>query len=136
MSNSDRSARSWTLHGGWGIGTIAHVLAVANLFLGLQLDEMAMPEWPFWLLVIWLLIHIVVELALEVHTWLEHERYRKKHSEELKLKTEAGTEFTVYTYKPVQAEPRSHLFRQILIALYIPCAIIVTVVLLVVIASL
>ena len=45
--------------------------AVANLFLVLQLDEMAMPEWPFWLL-----IHIVVELAREVHTWLEHERYR------------------------------------------------------------
>ena len=30
----------------------------------------------------------------------------EKHAEELKLKTEAGTEFTVYTYKPVQAEPR------------------------------
>lgn len=30
----------------------------------------------------------------------------EKHAEELKLKTEGGTEFTVYTYKPVQNEPR------------------------------
>jgi len=51
----------------WLVGTIAFCLAVPAIFIGMDLPKSDVPNWCSWLLFVWVIVHIVVEIVLEIH---------------------------------------------------------------------
>lgn len=60
----------------WLVGAIAYCLAVPCIFIGMDLSKSDIPNWCAWLLFVWVIFHIVVEIILEVHyccTFYKHD---------------------------------------------------------------
>jgi hypothetical protein len=51
----------------WLIGTVAYCLSVPQVFIGMDLRKIDLPNWCSWVLFFWVIFHIVVEIILEVH---------------------------------------------------------------------
>lgn len=51
----------------WIVGTVAYCLAVPCIFIGMDLKKSDIPNWCAWILFVWVIVHIVVELILEIH---------------------------------------------------------------------
>lgn len=46
---------------------VQHLCAVPTIFIGMDFGKANVPWWATWILVIWVIFHIVIELSLEVH---------------------------------------------------------------------
>ena len=42
-------------------------ISVPNIFIGMDFGKANIPWWATWILVAWVIFHIIVELSLEVH---------------------------------------------------------------------
>jgi hypothetical protein len=51
----------------WIIGTVAYCLAVPCIFIGMDLKKSDIPNWCAWVLFVWVIFHIIVEIVLEIH---------------------------------------------------------------------
>uniref|UniRef100_H2YQI1 Cytochrome b561 domain-containing protein n=1 Tax=Ciona savignyi TaxID=51511 RepID=H2YQI1_CIOSA len=50
----------------WFVGTAAHILGITAIFLGVDLTRLNLPEWDTWVLVGFVVFHVVVEVILEI----------------------------------------------------------------------
>lgn len=65
----------------WLVGTIAYVLAVLNLFIGLRLEragDLRSIDYHIWLLILFVLFQFIVEITLEIHTLYHWKRNKKR----------------------------------------------------------
>lgn len=51
----------------WGVGILAHLLAVVNIVIGVLLDAMEMPLWVVYIVVAYAGYQILIELFLEIY---------------------------------------------------------------------
>ncbi|XP_070532338.1 ferric-chelate reductase 1-like isoform X2 [Ptychodera flava] len=61
LNSKDRFVFNWS-H--WAIGTSSHLLAVVNVFLGM--DTLSMPSYSLWIFAVWLLLHFAFQIFMEV----------------------------------------------------------------------
>ncbi|KAK7495836.1 hypothetical protein BaRGS_00012826, partial [Batillaria attramentaria] len=69
----------------WAFGTIANVLAIPQIFIGMDFGKANVPWWATWILVIWVIIHIAIELSLEIHqccTYKKNKERRRKYEQQ------------------------------------------------------
>ncbi|PAA51129.1 hypothetical protein BOX15_Mlig013689g1 [Macrostomum lignano] len=102
-SHENRPCFNW-IH--WLVGTIAYVLAVLNLFLGLRLEragDLSSINYHIWLLIFFVLFQFIVEIILEIHT-LYHWKRNKKLWQAYRLELE---EYNTAKTNPVSLQPRS-----------------------------
>ncbi|XP_063795892.1 putative ferric-chelate reductase 1 isoform X2 [Pseudophryne corroboree] len=103
--SSRRPLFNWT-H--WGSGTIARIVAVAAMFLGMDLQALDLPDpWDTYTMVGFILWHVGVDILLEVHSFCLLRRYFGK------------TEDRVEILNPSQSEYEGHTFKKIVLTIYI-----------------
>ncbi|XP_074640618.1 ferric-chelate reductase 1-like [Tubulanus polymorphus] len=108
--DDDRPIFNW-IH--WGIGTVAHILAVINIFIGMDLEAAAVLWFCSWILVAWVIFHAVVQITLEIHQCCMRRRDKEKmHDYELE-KTK-----TVQTYPYRRPEPAGRGFKICMLSIY------------------
>ncbi|XP_061175117.1 pikachurin-like [Saccostrea echinata] len=58
----------------WAFGTVAWCLAIPNMFIGMSFGKAHVPWWATWILFIYILFHIIVEITLEIHQCCTHKK--------------------------------------------------------------
>jgi hypothetical protein len=99
----------------WLFGTAGHVLATPTILIGLSLPKAFIPWWATWVMVAFLLFHVVIELLLEIHGCINARKQKQRSMEyELRKKNDARGELDGYEPEPVGTR-----FKTILIWLYL-----------------
>ncbi|XP_060073504.1 putative ferric-chelate reductase 1 homolog [Ylistrum balloti] len=62
----------------WLFGTVAWCLAIPNMFIGMDFGKSMVPWWATWILCIYILFHIIVEITLEVHQCCTHKKNKER----------------------------------------------------------
>ncbi|KAK3089760.1 hypothetical protein FSP39_006280, partial [Pinctada imbricata] len=114
----------------WAFGTIAWCLAIPNMFIGMDFGKSHVPWWATWILFIYILFHIIVEITLEVHQCCTH-----KKNKERRKKYEFQKRENPKAYIP-EPEPAGRIFkRNMLIAHFIVTCIVALIMLISIAAS-
>lgn len=109
----------------WFIGTCATVLATPTLFIGMNLPKAHVPWWVTWVLVAFMLFHLIVELMLEIHGCLNANK-QKYRTQEYEMRKPKGDR---------EPDPVGTRFKTIILAIYVPVVIILGLVVIIAIAA-
>ncbi|CAG5120623.1 unnamed protein product, partial [Candidula unifasciata] len=112
----------------WAFGTIANVLAIPQIFIGMDFGKVMVPWWATWVLVIWVIFHIAVELTLEIHqccTYKKNKERRKKWEREKR-------EYPKQHFP--EPQPAGRKFKQFMLFLHIGFTAFITLFMIIVIA--
>jgi hypothetical protein len=93
----------------WFIGTCATVLAIPTLMIGLNLPKAHVPWWATWVMVAFLLFHLIIELMLEIHGCLNSKK-QKYRTQEYEMRNVKGSE---------EQEPVGKRFKKIILTIYL-----------------
>jgi len=93
----------------WFVGTCATVLATPTMFIGLNLPKAHVPWWATWVMVAFMLFHLIIELMLEIHGCLNanKQKYRTQEYEMRRPKDD------------LEQEPVGKRFKKIILTLYL-----------------
>ncbi|BFZ00039.1 hypothetical protein BsWGS_03078 [Bradybaena similaris] len=112
----------------WAFGTIANVLAIPQIFIGMDFGKVMVPWWATWILVVWVIFHIAVELTLEIHqccTYKKNKERRKKWEREKR-------EYPKQHFP--EPQPAGRKFKQFMLFLHIGFTAVITLFMIIVIA--
>ncbi|XP_076440456.1 putative ferric-chelate reductase 1 [Babylonia areolata] len=112
----------------WAFGTIANVLAIPQIFIGMDFGKANVPWWATWILVIWVIFHIVVELSLEVHqccTYKKNKERRRKYEQQKRENPKLHID---------EPEPAGRRFKRFMLFLHLTVTIIITLIMIIIIA--
>ncbi|XP_070562707.1 ferric-chelate reductase 1-like isoform X2 [Ptychodera flava] len=112
----------------WAVGTIAHSLAFAAVFLGMDLAALDLPQYTTWVLVAYVVLYVIVIILLEVSTRVVADK-EKKH--EIPLKEPGSSSGDDDQEKP---EPADSLIRTSLLGGFIFVTAVVVLLIIIVIA--
>ncbi|XP_077981364.1 putative ferric-chelate reductase 1 [Glandiceps talaboti] len=99
----------------WGVGTASHILAIATVFIGMDLAALDLPQSATWVLLAFVCIHVIIELLLEVATCVAKDAERKEaHEIPLHGVTDKGDDID----DGMKPDPPGSLIRINLLALY------------------
>ncbi|ELT98132.1 hypothetical protein CAPTEDRAFT_207798 [Capitella teleta] len=115
----------------WFFGLVAMVLATPTLFIGLNLHKAFVPWWATWVLVAFMLFHLIIELLLEIHGCL-NSRKQESRSEEFELRKKSDPRGEYYGLNP---EPVGTRFKKTILSIYLFVAIVLTIVMVITIAA-
>ncbi|VDD79096.1 unnamed protein product [Mesocestoides corti] len=123
------------------IGTLAHVLSIPTIMLGLRMPaagvQLRSLNYPLWILIFFVIFQFCVELTLEIHGCLHYRRNKQKkltYRNEVEQYQNAVRVGGVPIPRPVEPEPSGRIFKHFMISLHATVAAIVAVVLIIVIA--
>jgi hypothetical protein len=114
----------------WFLGTCAAVLATPTLFIGLNLPKAHVPWWATWVMVVFMLFHLIIELMLEIHGCV-NSRKQKLRDEEFELRKKNDTRGDLYGKEP---EPVGRRFKKRILAVYLTVVIILAFIMVIAIA--
>ncbi|XP_018428140.1 PREDICTED: ferric-chelate reductase 1 [Nanorana parkeri] len=101
-----RSLFNWT-H--WGGGTAARIIAVAAIFLGMDLQALELPDpWDTYTMVGFVLWHVCIDILLELHSFCLLRRESKIMEED-----------RVHILNPIFIGEKGHTFKKIVLTVYI-----------------
>lgn len=86
------------------------------------------PWWATWILVIWVIFHIVVELSLEVHqccTYKKNKERRRKYEQQKRENPKLHID---------EPEPAGRRFKRFMLFLHLTVTIIITIIMIIIIA--
>jgi len=109
---------------------VAAVLAMPTLFIGLNLPKAHVPWWATWVMVVYMLFHLIIELLLEIHGCI-NARKQKLRDEEYELRKKNDPRGELHGREP---EPVGRRFKKRIITLYLIVTIICTIIMVVAIA--
>uniref|UniRef100_A0A0B7BD10 Cytochrome b561 domain-containing protein n=1 Tax=Arion vulgaris TaxID=1028688 RepID=A0A0B7BD10_9EUPU len=112
----------------WAFGTIANVLAIPQIFIGMDFGKVMVPWWATWVLVIWVIFHIIVELTLEIHQCCTY----KKNKERRKKWEQQKRESPKLSFQ--EPDPVGRKLKQFLLFLHIGFTAVITLFMIIVIA--
>ncbi|XP_025109765.1 putative ferric-chelate reductase 1 [Pomacea canaliculata] len=112
----------------WAFGTIANVLAIPQIFIGMDFGKANVPWWATWILVIWVIVHIVIELSLEVHQCCT---YKKNKERRRKYELQKRENPKMHIDEP---EPAGRRFKRFMLFFHLTVTTIVTIIMIIVIA--
>ncbi|XP_066453488.1 putative ferric-chelate reductase 1 [Eleutherodactylus coqui] len=92
----------------WATGTVARIVAVAAMFLGMDLPALNLPDpWDTYTMVGFVLWHVFIDILLEVHCFCRHEGSGKLLEDRVQM------------LKPSRAKDDGHTFKKIVLTIYI-----------------
>ncbi|KAI0221795.1 putative ferric-chelate reductase 1 [Lamellibrachia satsuma] len=115
----------------WFVGLVATVLATPTMFIGLNLAKAHVPWWTTWVMVAFMLFHLIIELLLEIHGCING-RKQKKREEEFMLRKKHDPRGELFGREP---EPVGHHFKKRIITVYLFVVIILGLVMVISVAA-
>ncbi|XP_059177602.1 putative ferric-chelate reductase 1 homolog isoform X2 [Physella acuta] len=112
----------------WAFGTIANVLSIPTIFIGMDFGKVMVPWWATWILVIWVIFHIAVELSLEIHQCCTY----KKNKERRKKWEQTKREYPKQHHP--EPEPAGRRFKRFMLFLHIGFTALITLIMIIIIA--
>ncbi|XP_012934550.1 putative ferric-chelate reductase 1 [Aplysia californica] len=112
----------------WAFGTIANVLAIPQIFIGMDFGKVMVPWWATWILVIWVIFHIVVELSLEIHQCCTYKKNKERRKKWEQLKREYPKQ-----HHP-EPEPAGRRFKRFMLFLHVGFTVLITLIMIIIIA--
>ncbi|KAH9509737.1 hypothetical protein Btru_044379 [Bulinus truncatus] len=112
----------------WAFGTIANVLAIPTIFIGMDFGKVMVPWWATWILVIWVIFHIIVELTLEIHQCCTYKKNKERRKKWEQVKRDNPKQ-----YHP-ELDPVGHRFKRFMLFLHIGVTFVITLIMIIVIA--
>ncbi|XP_041360085.1 putative ferric-chelate reductase 1 [Gigantopelta aegis] len=112
----------------WAFGTIANVLAIPTIFIGMDFGKPNVPWWATWILVIWFIFHLVIEISLEVHQCCTH-----KKNKERRKKYEMQRRENPKLHIP-EPEPAGRRFKRFMLFLHVVVTSVITLIMVIIIA--
>ncbi|KAI8787006.1 ferric-chelate reductase 1 [Biomphalaria glabrata] len=112
----------------WAFGTIANVLAIPTIFIGMDFGKVMVPWWATWILVIWVIFHIIVELSLEIHQCCTYKKNKERRRKWEQTKREYPKQ-----HHP-EPDPVGHRFKRFMLFLHIGFTFIITLMMIIIIA--
>ncbi|XP_071119477.1 putative ferric-chelate reductase 1 [Haliotis cracherodii] len=112
----------------WAFGTIANVLAIPNIFIGMDFGKAMIPWWATWIMVFWVIFHLIIEVTLEVHQCCTHKKNKERRKKYEAMKRDNPKN---YIQEP---EPAGRRFKRSLLWLHLTVTTIITIIMIIVIA--
>lgn len=112
----------------WAFGTIANVLAIPTIFIGMDFGKVMVPWWATWILVIWVIFHIAVELSLEIHQCCTYKKNKERRKKWELTKREYPKQ-----HHP-EPEPAGRRFKRFMLFLHIGFTALITLIMIIIIA--
>lgn len=112
----------------WAFGTIANVLAIPQIFIGMDFGKANVPWWATWILVVWVIFHIVIELSLEIHqccTYKKNKERRRKYEQQKRENPKLHID---------EPEPAGRRFKRFMLFLHLTVTTIITLIMIIIIA--
>ncbi|XP_070564539.1 putative ferric-chelate reductase 1 [Ptychodera flava] len=69
----------------WGVGTSAHILAIAWVFIGIDLEMLDLPDYVFWVMVGYVLFHVVVDILLKLVIGIAKNGVERRKTEQYEM---------------------------------------------------
>lgn len=115
----------------WLFGTVAYVLQLPAIFIGLNLHKAFVPPWATWIMTAFVLFHLIIELLLEIHGCLNARKQQRRDDDfERTKKTDFKGE-----YQGIKEEPVGHRFKKIVLSIYLVVVIILGVIMVIAVAA-
>jgi hypothetical protein len=115
----------------WLFGTVAFVLQVPTIFIGLNLHKAFVPSWATWIITAFVLFHLIVELLLEIHGCLNARKQKRRDDDfAQKVKLDFKGE-----YHGIKEQPVGHHFKKIILTLYLIVVIVLGTVMVIAVAA-
>jgi len=109
----------------WLFGTVAYVLQMPAIFIGLSLHKAFVPSWATWVITAFVLFHLIIELLLEIHGCLNARKQQRRDDEDKPdFKGEFGKE-----------EPVGYRFKKIILTLYVIVVIVLGLIMVIAVAA-
>ncbi|KAK3777706.1 hypothetical protein RRG08_021816 [Elysia crispata] len=112
----------------WVFWTIAYVLSIPQIFIGMEFGKVGVPWWATWILVIWVIFHIAVELTLEIHQCCTY----KKNKERRKKWEQMKQEYPKQSHP--EPEPAGRRFKGFLLCLHVCFTALIVLIMVIIIA--
>lgn len=112
----------------WVFWTIAYVLSIPQIFIGMDFGKVGVPWWATWILVIWVIFHIAIELTLEIHQCCTY----KKNKERRKKWEQMKREYPKQTHP--EPEPAGRRFKRFLLCLHVCFTALIVLIMVIIIA--
>ncbi|GFR58725.1 ferric-chelate reductase 1 [Elysia marginata] len=112
----------------WVFWTIAYVLSIPQIFIGMEFGKVGVPWWATWILVIWVIFHIAVELTLEIHQCCTY----KKNKERRKKWEQMKREYPKQSHP--EPEPAGRRFKRFLLCLHVCFTALIVLIMVIIIA--
>jgi small-conductance mechanosensitive channel len=113
----------------WLFTTIANVLAIPQMFIGMDFGKVMVPWWATWSMVIWVIFHLVCELTLEIHQCCTYKKNKERRKKWEQLKREYPKQ-----HHP-EPEPAGRRFKRFLLFLHVGFTIPITLIMIIIIAA-
>jgi hypothetical protein len=114
----------------WLFGTVAFVLQMPTIFIGLNLHKAFTPSWATWVITAFVLFHLIIELLLEIHGCLNARKQKRRDddfAQRVKLDFKGD-------YHGVKEEPIGYRFKKIILTLYLIVVIVLGIVMVIAVA--
>ncbi|XP_067846092.1 putative ferric-chelate reductase 1 [Heptranchias perlo] len=93
----------------WATGTFARIIAVASIFLGMDLPALDLRNpWDTLVMVGFIVWHVATELILEAHNYIITCKARKREEDKMEIMDSSAS-----------IDPQGHRFKMIILAIYI-----------------
>nr|XP_014346259.1 PREDICTED: putative ferric-chelate reductase 1 isoform X2 [Latimeria chalumnae] len=93
----------------WGTGTVARIIAVAAMFLGMDLQELDLPDpWDSLVLTGFIVWHVLTDITLEAHGYFINRKAKPAEEDQSNIVDSIGS-----------TETTGHSFRKKVLAIYI-----------------
>ncbi|XP_064604211.1 putative ferric-chelate reductase 1 [Liolophura sinensis] len=112
----------------WAFGTIANVLAIPNIFIGMDFGKPNVPWWATWILLFYVIFHLIVEVTLEVHQCCTY-----KKNKERRRKWQYAKKENPKVYHP-EPDPVGHRFKKNMLITHVVVTTIVVLVMIIIVA--
>ncbi|KAL3313560.1 DOMON domain-containing protein frrs1L [Cichlidogyrus casuarinus] len=123
------------------VGTLAYILAVPTMMIGLRLPAagvlLASKDYPSAILLFFMIFHVICEMSLEIHGCIYHKRntnQRREYEEAMDQYTAAIRVQSGPMHKPDEPNPSGRMFKYFVIGLHATVSAIVAVLLVIIIA--
>jgi hypothetical protein len=115
----------------WLFGTVAYVLQMPAIFIGLNLHKAFVPSWATWIITAFVLFHLIIELLLEIHGCLNAKKQQRR-DDDFGQKVKLDFKGDYHNFKE---EPVGHHFKKIIITLYLIVVIVLGIVMVIAVAA-
>lgn len=99
----------------WGVGNVAHLIAIITIFFAVSLPSSGLKNNFYWVMAIFVIVHLIFHLLYQTHTWTQS----KKKNNDLSMNEMNGARSNAHNGQNAQAKNVSdNVFRILLLGIY------------------
>ncbi|XP_077981575.1 putative ferric-chelate reductase 1 [Glandiceps talaboti] len=103
----------------WCVGRSAHILAIACVFIGVNLEMLDLPDYTFWILVGFVCFHALIEIVMKFIVGIAEQGGKRKLMEQYEMKAMDGSRDPIHMKDDDKPSPPGTYAAAVVLSLHI-----------------